>query len=153
MPTCIRGTFVTLIGLLIAGCGGAPAMPTEPVSLTGSWSGVIGQGSGGGRALRVTWTATQTGNTATGPVSVLTSPPVTDVIFSGVMTGTISGTQVSLTLSSQPLPGSECSLTGTGSANGGTGSGNLSGTLDVRFSPSCGALEPPANDGFVLAKQ
>jgi hypothetical protein len=129
------------------------AMPTDPVNLTGTWSGVIGQGSGGGRALRVTWTATQDGNTATGPVSVLTSPPVTDVTFSGVMSGTISGTQVSLTLTSQPLPGSDCSLTGSGSANGGTGSSSVAGTLDVRFSPSCGALEPPANSGIVLTKQ
>jgi hypothetical protein len=126
-------------------------MPTEPVNLTGTWSGVIGQGSGGGRALRVTWTATQTGTTATGPVSVLTSPPVTDVTFSGAMTGTISGTQVSLTLSGQPLAASACSLTGSGTAS--AASGNLAGSLDVHFSSSCGALEPPANDGFALAKQ
>lgn len=153
MRTSIRRTLIIFVGLLVAGCGGTAAMPTEPVNLTGTWSGTIGQGSGAGRALRVTWTATQDGNTATGPVSVLTSPPVTDVTFSGVMTGTISGTQVSLTLTSQPLPGSDCSLTGTGTANGGTGSANIAGTLDVRFSPSCGALEPPANNGIVLAKQ
>ena len=126
-------------------------MPTEPVNLTGTWSGVIGQGSGGGAALRVTWTATQNGSTATGPVSVLTSPPVTDVMFSGVMTGTISGTQVSLTLSGQPLVGSDCSLTGSGAAS--AASGNLAGSLDVHFSPACGALQPPSNGGFVLAKQ
>jgi hypothetical protein len=126
-------------------------MPTEPVSLTGTWSGVIGQGSGGGRALRVTWTATQDGTMAVGPVSVLTSPPVTDVMFSGVMTGTISGTQVSLTLSGQPLAASDCSLTGSGTAS--AASGNLAGSLEIHFSPSCGALEPPTNGGFVLAKQ
>jgi len=46
--------------------------PAPPVDLSGTWFGVIGQGSGGGRALRVTWTATQDGSTASGPASVLT---------------------------------------------------------------------------------
>jgi hypothetical protein len=128
-------------------------MPTEPVNLNGTWSGVIGQGSGGGRALRVTWAATQNGSLATGPVSVLTSPPVTDVTFVGVMTGMISGSQVSLTLTTQSVVSSGCSLTGTGTANGGTGSANLAGTLDVHFSSACGALQPPASDAIVLAKQ
>jgi hypothetical protein len=88
---------------------------------------------------------------------VLTSPPVTpiaepaDVTFSGVMTGTISGTQVSLMLSSQPLPGSSCSLTGSAMAS--AASGNIAGSLDVHFSSSCGELEPPANNGLVLARQ
>lgn len=153
MRTCFRGTLVTLIGLLVTACGGSPAMPTEPVNLNGSWSGVIGQGSGGGRALRVTWAATQNGSLATGPVSLLTSPPVTDVTFVGVMTGTVSGTQVTLTLTTQSVVSSACSLTGTGSANGGTGSADLTGTVDVQFSPSCGGLEPPANDGVVLTRQ
>ena len=76
MRTRIDRTVIAFIGLLVAGCGGMPAMPTEPVNLTGTWSGVIGQGSGGGNALRVTWTAAQNGMAATGPVSVLTSPPV-----------------------------------------------------------------------------
>jgi hypothetical protein len=99
------------------------------------------------------WTRSpiQIGGSATGPVSVLTSPPVTDVTFSGVMTGTISGTQVSLTLSGQPLPGSNGSLTGSGTAS--AAGGNIAGSLDVHFSSSCGALEPPANSGFVLARQ
>lgn len=153
MRTCLRGALVTLIGLLVVGCGGSPAMPTEPVNLNGSWSGVIGQGSGGGRALRVTWAATQNGSLATGPVSVLTSPPVTDVTFAGVMTGTISGSQVSLTLTTQSVVSSACSLTGTGTVNGGTGSADLTGTIDVHFSSSCGALEPPASNGVVLTKQ
>lgn len=151
MRTRIGRTLITFVGLLVAGCGGAPARPTERVNLTGTWSGLIGQGSGGGRALRVTWTATQNGITATGPASVLTSPPVTDVTFSGVMTGTISGTQVSLTISGQPLAASDCSLTGSGTAS--AASGNLAGSLDVHFSTSCGALAPPANDGLVLARQ
>ena len=150
MPTWILRTFVSLICILFASCGGAAMTPSPPVSLSGTWSGVIGQGSGGGRALRVTWTATQDGSTASGPTSVLTSPPVTDVIFSGILTGSVSGSQVSFTLSAQPLPGSDCSLSGTGSAAVATGT--LVGSLDVQFT-SCGALAPPSDNRFVLARQ
>ena len=150
MPTWIARTFVGLISILVAGCGGAAMTPSPPVNLSGTWFGVIGQGSGGGRALRVTWTATQDGSTASGPASVLTSPPVTDVIFSGILTGRVSGSQVSFTLSAQPLPGSDCLLSGTGAAAVATET--LAGSLDVHFT-SCGALEPPSNNQIVFAKQ
>ena len=150
MPAWIRRTFVSLISILVASCGGSAMAPSSPWNLSGTWTGVIGQGAGGGRALRVTWTATQDGSTASGPASVLTSPPLTDVIFSGVLTGSIAGSQVSFTLSAQPLPGSECSLSGTGSAA--VASTTLAGSLDVHFT-SCGALEPPSNDQIVLARQ
>jgi hypothetical protein len=150
MPSWIRRTFVSLIPLLFASCGGAATMPSPPVNLSGTWSGVVGQGSGGGRALRVTWTATQDGNTASGQATVLTSPPVTDVIFSGMLTASISGSQVSFALSAQPLPGSDCSLSGTGS--GTVTTTTLAGSLNIQFT-SCGALEPPSNNQFVLTKQ
>jgi|SRR6476646_1976495 len=150
MLAWIRRTFVSVIAILAVSCGGTAMAPSPAVNLSGTWSGVIGQGSGGGRALRVTWTATQDGTTASGPASVLTSPPVTDVIFSGVLSGSIAGSQVSFTLSAQPLPGSDCLLSGTGSAA--VASSTLAGSLDVHFT-SCGALEPPSNDQIVLAKQ
>ena len=150
MPTWIRRTVLSSISILVASCAGPAMQPSPPVNVSGTWSGVIGQGSGGGRALRVSWTATQNGNMASGPVSVLTSPPVTDVIFSGTLTGGISGSQVSVTLSAQPLPGSDCSLSGTGSAMVATGT--IVGTLDVHYL-SCGVLEPPSNNQLVLTKQ
>jgi hypothetical protein len=150
MPTWIRRTFVSVISILVASCGGGAMSPSAAGNLTGTWSGVIGQGSGGGRALRVTWTATQDGSTASGPASVLTSPPVTDVVFSGVMTGSIADDQVSFTLSAQPLPASDCLLSGTGSATVSTGT--LAGSLNVHFT-SCGALESPSNNQIVFVKQ
>lgn len=150
MPRWIRSTVVTLISILVASCGGTAMMPSPPVNLSGTWSGVIGRESGGGRALRVTWTTTQDGSAASGPASVLTSPPVTDVIFTGTLSGRISGSQVSLTLSAQPLPGSDCSLSGTGSAAVVTGT--IAGSLDVHFT-SCGVLEPPSSNQLVLTKQ
>lgn len=149
MPSSIRRMVVSSIAMLVAACG-APMVPAPAVNLNGTWFGVIGRASGGGRALRVTWTATQDGSTASGPASVLTSPPVTDVIFSGTLTGSISGSQVALTLSAQPLPGSECSLSGTGSAAVATGT--IAGSLDVEFR-SCGVVEPPSSNQIVLTKQ
>lgn len=87
---------------------------------------------------------------ASGPARVLSSPPVTDVIFSGTLTGSISGSQVSLALSAQPLPGSACTLSGTGSAAVATGT--MAGSLDVHFT-SCGVLEPPSSNQIVLTQQ
>jgi hypothetical protein len=150
MRRWIRRTVVSVIAILVASCGGPAMMPSSPVDLSGTWSGVIGRESGGGRALRVTWTATQDGSAASGPASVLTSPPVTDVIFSGTLSGRISGSQVSLTLSAQPLASSDCSLSGTGSAAVATGT--IAGSLDVHFT-SCGPFEPPSNNQLVLTKQ
>ena len=150
MSPWIRRAVVIVISMLVVSCNGAGMMPSPPVDLSGTWSGVIGQGSGGGRALRVTWTATQDGATAAGPAAVLTSPPSTDVIFSGTLTGRISGSQVSLALSAQPLPGSECSLSGTGS--GVVASGTIAGSLDVHFT-SCGVLEPPSSNQLALTRQ
>ena len=150
MRSSICRTLVTVFSLLVASCGGGAVAPSPSANVAGAWSGVIGQGSGGGRALRVTWTATQDGLTATGPAAVMTSPPVTDVTFSGILTGRVVGNGVALTLSAQPLPGSECVLSGTGATTLGTGT--LTGTLDVHFT-GCGALEPPANDQIVLTRQ
>src|SRR3954468_14924418 len=135
MVTWMRRTLVTMMCLLVAGCGGGAMAPSPPVNLSGTWFGVLGQGSGGGRALRVAWTATQDGSTASGAVSVLTSPPVTDVIYSAVLTATTASSEVPLTLSARPLPGSACVLSGSGAAAVGTGT--LAGSLDVHFT-SCG---------------
>jgi hypothetical protein len=125
-------------------------MPSPPVNVVGTWSGILGRESGGGRALRVTWTVTQDGSSASGPVSVLTSPPVTDVIFSGTLAGTISGNQLFLTLSAQPLPNTDCTMSGSGSAVVATST--IAGTLDLHFT-SCGVLEPPSSNQLVLTKQ
>jgi hypothetical protein len=137
---------------VVAGCGSSPSSPSHPsVDLTGTWSGTLGQGSEGGRALRVTWVATQTGSDVTGAASVLTSPPTTDVLFSGTLAGSVSGGTVSLTLSAHPQQGTpDCNLSGSGSAI--AAAGTVSGSLQVMFA-SCGALEPPANSQLTLTRQ
>ena len=137
----------------LAGCG-SMATPSPSLDLSGSWSGVVGSGSGGGRALRLTWTATQTGNTVTGPATLTTSPAVTDLTFTGTLTGTLSGTQLSLTFAAPAgsvpaMP--QCSVSARGA--GASTTTSISGQFDVMF-VSCDALglQPPITDQFTLTK-
>jgi len=67
-----------------------------------------------------------------------------------MLTGTISGNQVSLTLSAQPLPNSDCTMSGTGTAA--VAAGTIAGSLDVHFT-SCGVIELPSSNQLVLTKQ
>jgi hypothetical protein len=129
-------------------------MAPSSVDLTGIWSGVVGAGSGGGRALRVSWSATQSGSSVSGPATLLTSPPVTNVTFAGTMSGTQSGTQVSLSYVSPPgVPGSAtCSVSGHGGVA--AGGNTMVGTFDVVFVSCEGlALEPPVSNQLTLTKQ
>jgi hypothetical protein len=150
MPRCFRCLVVSVISMLVGSCAGPATMPSPAVNLSGTWSGVIGRASGGGRALRLTWTATQDGSSASGPATVLTSPPVTDVLFAGALTARISGSQISLVLAAQPLPGSDCLLSGTGAAA--VAAGTIAGSLDVHFA-SCGVIEPPSSNEIVLTQR
>jgi hypothetical protein len=100
----IRGLVLSMLALTIGACGGSPPAPSQnpSLNLTGTWSGVVGAGSGGGRALRVTWTASQTSSNLSGPATLLTSPAVTDITLSGTLTGTLTGSQLSLTYVTLP---------------------------------------------------
>jgi hypothetical protein len=153
----IRRVVLSMLASTILACGGSADAPTQnpALNLTGTWSGVVGAGSGGGRALRVTWTVSQTGGNLSGPVTLLTSPAVTDVTFSGALTGTLTGSQLSLTYVTMPgaVPGSaNCSASGTGSAS--ATSTAISGSLDVSFVSCVGlGLQPPASNLLTLTNQ
>ena len=153
----IRRVVLSVLASTILACGGSPDAATQnpALNLTGTWSGVVGAGSGGGRALRVTWTVSQAGANLSGPVTLLTSPAVTDVTFSGALTGTLTGSQLSLTYVTMPgaVPGSaNCSASGTGSAT--ATSSAISGNLDVSFVSCDGlGLQPPANNQLTLTRQ
>lgn len=159
-PAWRRVMAVVLVGLsmatAISGCGGSGMGPSAtPTDLSGTWSGFIGSGSGGGRAVRVTWSATQTGKTISGPATLTTSPAVTDLTFSGILSGTLTGTQLSLSYVSNTgnvAVAPDCSVSGHGAAA--ATSASISGQLDVAFT-SCGALglQPPTSDQLTLTKQ
>lgn len=145
----LRWICYLVLAALVGACGGS----TEPsaVNLTGTWSGVLGQPQSGA-ALRLTWTATQTGSTVSGPVTLV--KPALNVPATGTMTGTLSGGQLTLTLS---VPAGavpvylSCTIVGTGSAvvTGET----ISGNLQTTFTNCLGSgLETPASPQFTLNK-
>jgi len=141
---------VLLLASVAAACGGSTTGPSGSLNLTGTWSGVVGMGSGGGRALRMTWMATQQGSVLSGPVTVRTSPALPDTEFSGTLAGALAGDSLSLTLAAQPQAASGCSLSGAGSASSTTDT--ISGNLTLTFM-ACGTQEPPSNNQLVLTKK
>ena len=149
------GIILALLTLIAPGCGGQSMTPSTTIDLSGTWSGVVGAGSGGGRALRVTWSATQTGTTISGPATLTTSPAVSDLTFAGTLSGTVTRAQLSVRYVSNAgtiagLP--DCSVSGQGT--GAATPTSISGQLDVAFA-SCDALgmQAPTTDQFTLTKQ
>ena len=148
-----RGLILGLLAIATGECGGSAIAPLgPPIDVSGTWSGVVGAGSGAGRALRLTWTATQTGDTVSGPATLSTSPAVSDLIFSGTLTGAVTGVQLSLSYAGSlaGVPGCSASARGMAAAAG----ASISGQLDVTFS-SCDTLglQPPASNQVSLTKQ
>src|SRR5262245_35319089 len=152
----IRFSAALLCAGVLAGCGESIApTPISAHTLTGTWSGVVGSGSGGGRALRVTWTAAQNGSSISGPATLLTSPAVTDITISGTLTASLTGSQLLLTFTAPAgsVQGSAtCSMSGVGS--GSVVDSAISGTLDVAF-VACErlGLQPPVSNVLLLTKQ
>lgn len=147
---------ISLLTMTLVDCGGSNTAPSaSSLKLSGTWSGIVGAGSGGGRALRVSWMASQAGRAVSGPATLLTSPAGTDLTFAGTLAGTLDGTRLSLTYTALPgsIPGfPDCSVTAKGS--GEATSSTISGSFDVTFT-SCDALslQPPTLDQFTLTKQ
>ena len=147
---------VALAAVLIVGAAAcrSSSSPTPALDLSGMWTGTIGAGSGGGNALRATWTIAQAGAVVSGPASISTSPAVSDVVFRGTLSATLAGTQLALTLPPTPAdlptaPG--CTVSGSGSA--GVDGRTMSGNLMVTFT-SCASLglQPPASSQLTLTK-
>ena len=93
-------TLAVLLGLVVAGCtsSSSPGTPTQTINLTGTWAGNLTvQGVTG----RMTWTLTQAGaSNVTGPVTV--GLPTGTILMNGFLTGTLSGTNLTYTISVGP---------------------------------------------------
>ena len=76
--------------------GVTTTMPT-PVTLTGNWNGPI---SLQGFSASMTWQLTDTGSNVTGPVIILL--PTGTVLLNGFLTGTVTGSSLSYTISVGP---------------------------------------------------
>jgi hypothetical protein len=82
------------VAAALAGACRGSTSPSPPLDLGGAWSGMLGQPQSGS-ALRVTWTASQTGATVSGPATLV--KPALNVPAAGTMSGTLVGSQLTLT--------------------------------------------------------
>lgn len=123
-----------LFGALVvcAGCGDSTSPSEPPANLAGAWTGQLGT-SVSGTALRLTWTATQSGTTATGPASLMKPSVGTEI--PGTLSATINGNQAALSFSAAPgnvptVPACTAAGIGTGTigANSILGTFNLTAT-------------------------
>ena len=147
----VRNVVVVLVATLASACGGGTS-PSPALNLTGTWSGMLGQPQSGS-ALRVTWMATETGTTVSGPAVLV--KPASNVPATGTMTGTLSGSQLTLT---DTVPAGtvavflSCTVAGTGSAT--ASAQTISGSLQTTFTNCLGSgLETPESPQFTLTRQ
>ena len=128
----IKTLGLLLAGLVLTGCGSSTA--TSPsVNYSGTWSGTFGTGA----VSTVTWTATQSGASVTGPAVVVVSGGI--VQFTGTITGTTTSDQLALTISVPAgaiaaVPG--CSISGSGTSTVATAT-SIVATITTTFSSAC----------------
>jgi hypothetical protein len=89
-----------------------------------------------------------------GPATLTTSPAISDLTFTGTLTGSLSGTQLSLTYNAPAgslAVAPQCSASAHGAAT--STSISIAGQFDVTF-VSCDllGLQAPASDQFTLSK-
>jgi len=113
---------------------------------------MIGE-SQSGSALRVTWVATQSGAAVAGSATIV--KPASNVPATGTLSGTLSGSQLTLTYS---VPAGtvpvylSCAVSGTGTAT--ATDQTISGTLQTTFTSCLGSgLETPESPQLILTKQ
>ena len=148
----MRALLVVMLACITTGCGGSASGPSSSLNLTGSWSGMVGQPQSGS-ALRLTWIATQSGTTVSGPATLV--KPSTDVPATGTMAGTLTGSQLMLTYEvpagSVPVYLS-CTISGSGTATATAQS--IMGALQLVFTNCLGSgLETTESPQFTLVKQ
>ena len=91
---------VLIAAALAAGCSNSdqtPAAPTAPTNVAGTWAGNVTVADA---STRMAWTLSQTGAAVTGPVTLALSNGI--VLLNGFLTGTISGTTLTYTISVGP---------------------------------------------------
>jgi len=169
---CVR-TLVAAVAAAATACGsssspsGSPLIaptPTPSINLAGSWAGTLGKTSDS-KPIQVTWSATQSGNSVTGPASLVVTNVdnngnSTTFPVAGTMAATITGSDAAITLTLPPgsftsIGGpATCSVTGTGTASSPSVSA-ISAALNIVFDPSCVgtvADHPSETDNLALNK-
>lgn len=135
--------FTLLVAALFAsgcGSGSTSASPTAPsgVNLTGTWAGTILDSGSKDTPSAATWTATQSGTSATGAF-VFTAPNA--VKIAGTLAGVMSGSQVAWTMTFPAgaftaFGAPTCSATATGTSPSVTAN-SVVATLTLTYSAPC----------------
>jgi hypothetical protein len=149
----LQGLIAAVFLVATAACGSSPggssggsANPGAPsasaLDLSGAWSGKFvftqSDGTPDPNPGIVTWTATQAGSSVTGPLSLTVSDHGDSETFRGTLNGTLSGTQLSLTLSFPAgtfVDVPACAITGAGTATPTTSA--ITSTMTVSFGAAC----------------
>jgi hypothetical protein len=138
-----------LLSMLVAcaGCGDSTSPSEPPANLAGTWTGQIGS-SMSGTAVRFTWTATQSGSTASGPARLV--KPAVGTEIPGTLTATINGNQAGLSFSAAPgsvptVPA--CTASGSGSGN--VGGNSIAGTFSL-MATACDSIGIESASGAAL---
>lgn len=129
------------------GSGSAnPAAPSTPsMNLAGSWAGKMAATRSDGRPDSnpgvVAWTASQNGSSVSGPLTLTFNNNDNSGVtlsFRGTLSGTLSGTQLALTLSFPAgtfVDVPACAITGTGTATPTTSA--ISSSVTITFGAAC----------------
>jgi hypothetical protein len=125
--------------------------PAAFLNLAGNWSGTVGD-PGTDEAMNASWTATQNGAAITGPftLQVRFSEDAPLQPITGILAGTISGTQLALTLTFPTgtftwAGAPSCSVSATGLST--PTASALSASMAITFSTACiGTIADEATD-------
>ena len=150
---------VMAIMVLAISCAGSPATPTspssQPIGFAGTWNGTGVDSQG---ATTVIWSLTETGAAVSGTVTTQAVDPNDGSCNSchrnksGTVSGTISGTKLTLTMffaagvSGDPTPACSATVTGTASSTGG-------GTLAGEYSGVDTCEGPFTNGTLAMARR
>ena len=147
----MRVILIWFSALLSLSCGSSTS-PSAMLNLSGAWSGMVGE-SRSGSALRMTWVVTQTGSIVSGAATLV--KPATNIPATGTISGTLSGSQLTLTYS---VPAGavpvylSCTISGNGTAT--ATDRTIAGTLQLTMNACLGSgLETPESSELSLAKQ
>ena len=154
----IRLYILLLLVTIALACQDPPTNPTtigrpQSLTLTGTWTGLIGVGTQTSSSLMATWTVSQTDSSVSGPIALSNS--ATNVSFAGTLTGTLSGTRlpVTYTIPRGNVPTfPDCSMSGSGTLEAGLTL--MSGTLNITYTNCQGfTTQTSSTDDISLTKQ
>ena len=144
-----RAILGCVLAVSLAACGDSPSAPTPPaaqtINLTGTWNGNL---SVQGITAIMSWVLSHSSETSvSGPV--LITLPTGTVLLNGFLTGTISGSVLTYTISVGPggIPSSPACVGQLGGTT--TATLGVTSTLDGDFAVRSGTCPAPVSNASI----